>query len=232
MLRVIGIDPGLTRCGVGIVDVAPNRSATLVHVGVIRSAPELPLAERLLLVADGIRSAVQSFSPQVLAVERVFAQHNTSTVMGTAQASGVALLVGAEFGLPAALHTPTEVKAAITGHGGADKKQVQAMVARILRLDELPRPADAADALALALCHAWRGAPAAGAAGAAGAQGAAGTLRRGSAPAAASQGARETPAMRAWREAEQAAARPKTQAPPPLQAKPPAHRPRTVRVAR
>lgn len=229
MLRVIGIDPGLTRCGVGIVDVAPNRSATLVHVGVIRSAPDLPLAERLLLVADGIRSAVQSFSPQVLAVERVFAQHNTSTVMGTAQASGVALLVGAEFGLPAALHTPTEVKAAITGHGGADKKQVQAMVARILRLDELPRPADAADALALALCHAWRGAPAAGAQGA---QGAAGTLGRGSAPAAASQGARETPAMRAWREAEQAAARPKTQAPPPLQAKPPAHRPRTVRVAR
>lgn len=192
MLRVIGIDPGLTRCGVGIVDVAPDRSATLVHVGVIQSTPEMPLEQRLLTVATGIRAAVKSFSPDVLAVERVFAQHNTSTVMGTAQASGVALLVGAEFGLPATLHTPTEVKAAITGHGGADKKQVQAMVARILRLTEIPKPADAADALALALCHAWRGAP-----------------RVGGRPAAAS-GQRETPAMQAWREAERAAARPRT----------------------
>lgn len=202
MLRVIGIDPGLTRCGVGIVDVAPDRSATLVHVGVIRSAPELPLEQRLLLVAAGIRAAVTSFSPHVLAVERVFAQQNASTVMGTAQASGVALLVGAEFGLPAALHTPTEVKAAITGHGGADKKQVQAMVARILRLDEVPKPADAADALALALCHAWRGAPG---------------VSKGAA------GASDTPAMKAWREAERAAARPRAVQPP--------RRPASVRVA-
>lgn len=224
-LRVIGIDPGLTRCGVGIVDVAPNRSASLVHVGVIRSALELPLAQRLLLVADGIRSAVESFEPHVLAVERVFAQHNTSTVMGTAQASGVALLVGAEFGLPAALHTPTEVKAAITGHGGADKKQVQAMVARILRLDELPKPADAADALALALCHAWRGAPAALATG---------VSAPGATPGDAMSTSRETPAMRAWREAEQAASRPKTaaQVAAQVQAKRPAHRPTTVRVPR
>ena len=226
-LRVIGIDPGLTRCGVGIVDVAPNRSASLVHVGVIRSAPELPLAQRLLLVAEGIRSAVESFAPHVLAVERVFAQHNTSTVMGTAQASGVALLVGAEFGLPAALHTPTEVKAAITGHGGADKRQVQAMVARILRLDELPRPADAADALALALCHAWRGAPA---------EPAKAAPVRGSATGAPSPAVRETPAMRAWREAEQAAARPKPTAPAQAQSSAKvtrsAHRPTTVRVPR
>lgn len=202
VLRVIGIDPGLTRCGVGIVDVAPNRTATLVHVGVIRSAPDLPLEQRLLAVAAGIRAAVTSFSPHVLAVERVFAQHNTSTVMGTAQASGVALLIGAEFGLPAALHTPTEVKAAITGHGGADKKQVQAMVARILRLDEVPKPADAADALALALCHAWRGSPATS-----------------GSPA----DERDTPAMKAWREAERAAARPG--------AARPARRPASARVA-
>lgn len=145
----------------------------------------MPIEQRLLTIAAGIRAAVKEFSPHVLAVERVFAQHNTSTVMGTAQASGIALLVGAEFGLPAALHTPTEVKAAITGHGGADKKQVQAMVARILRLEEIPKPADAADALALALCHAWRGAPGVRTAGA---------------------GATETPAMKAWREAERAAA--------------------------
>lgn len=204
MLRVIGIDPGLTRCGVGIVDVAPNRSATLVHVGVIRSAPDLPLEQRLLTVAAGIRAAVTSFSPHVLAVERVFAQHNASTVIGTAQASGIALLVGAEFGIPASLHTPTEVKAAITGHGGADKKQVQAMVARILRLDEVPKPADAADALALALCHAWRGASAA--------------------PATAGvAGSGETSAMKAWREAERAARSPRV-----VQS---ARRPGSLRVA-
>ena len=210
VVRVIGIDPGLTRCGVGIVDVAPNRSASLVHVGVIRSAPELPLEQRLLTVAAGIRAAVETFSPHVLAVERVFAQHNASTVIGTAQASGIALLVGAEFGLPAALHTPTEVKAAITGHGGADKKQVQAMVARILRLSEIPKPADAADALALALCHAWRGAPAVPAV--ANGTGAAGAM-----------GSGETPAMKAWREAERAAGRPRS-----VQS---ARRPASLRVA-
>ncbi|OCG75849.1 crossover junction endodeoxyribonuclease RuvC [Microbacterium sediminis] len=175
----MGIDPGLTRCGVGIVDVAPDRSARLVHVGVIRSAVDAPVAERLATIARGIREALAEHRPEVLAVERVFAQHNLQTVMGTAQASGVALMLAAEHGIPAAMHTPSEVKAAITGYGSADKAQVQHMVARVLRLDELPQPADAADALALALCHAWRGAPAAAAA--------AGSL---------------TPAQRAWAEAE------------------------------
>lgn len=181
-LRVIGIDPGLTRCGVGVVDVRPDRSATLVHVGVVRSSPDAPIAERLRLIAVGIREAVIAHSPHVMAVERVFAQQNRSTVMGTAQASGVALLIAAEHGLDAATHTPSEVKAAITGYGSADKRQVQAMVARVLRLAELPQPADAADALALALCHAWRSDP-----------------RR------AVDGATQlTPAQRAWRDAERA----------------------------
>ncbi len=183
-LRVLGIDPGLTRCGVGIVDVAADRSAVLVHVGVIRTAPDAPVEERLAGVARGIRALLDVHEPQVVAVERVFAQQNRHTVMGTAQASGVALLLAAERGLPAALHTPTEVKAAITGYGSADKRQVQTMVARILRLDAPPTPADAADALALALCHAWRGrAPVAGAIGA------------------------PTPAQRAWLEAERLARR-------------------------
>jgi crossover junction endodeoxyribonuclease RuvC len=155
-LRVLGIDPGLTRCGVGVVDVAPDRSATLVHVGVIRSAPDEPIERRLATIAAGIRAVLAAHSPAVVAVERVFAQHNRSTVMGTAQASGIALLIAAEAGLPAATHTPSEVKAAVTGYGAADKRQVQTMVARVLRLDALPQPADAADALALALCHAWR----------------------------------------------------------------------------
>lgn len=156
-LRVLGIDPGLTRCGVGVVDVAPDRSAQLVHVGVVRSDPGEPIEVRLALIAAGLRAVIEAHGPDVVAVERVFAQHNRQTVMGTAQASGIALLVAGERGLPAATHTPSEVKAAITGYGSADKRQVQTMVARVLRLDALPQPADAADALALALCHAWRG---------------------------------------------------------------------------
>ncbi|MFT4260133.1 crossover junction endodeoxyribonuclease RuvC [Microbacterium sp.] len=162
-LRVLGIDPGLTRCGVGIVDVDRARRGSLVHVGVIRTPVDEPIGERLAQIAAGIREAISVHAPDAVAVERVFAQQNSHTVMGTAQASGIALLIAAEAGLPAATHTPSEVKAAVTGYGSADKRQVQAMIARILRLDAPPQPADAADALAIALCHAWRrGAPAGG----------------------------------------------------------------------
>jgi crossover junction endodeoxyribonuclease RuvC len=158
-IRVLGIDPGLTRCGVGIVDVRPDRRAALVAVTVIRTPADMPLEERLLTVGTGIEALLDEHGPAVVAIERVFAQHNLRTVMGTAQVSGVALHSAAKRGLPVALHTPSEVKAAITGYGSADKKQVQAMVARILGLDEAPKPADAADALAIAICHAWRGGP-------------------------------------------------------------------------
>ena len=127
-----------------MVDVAPDRSAVLVHVGVVRSDPGSPIEERLAAIAAGLRAVVDDHRPSVVAVERVFAQQNRQTVMGTAQASGIALLVAGERGLPAATHTPTEVKAAITGYGAADKRQVQAMVARILGLAEAPKPADAA----------------------------------------------------------------------------------------
>jgi crossover junction endodeoxyribonuclease RuvC len=155
-LRVLGIDPGLTRCGIGIVDVAATRKASLVYVGVIRTAPELDLAERLLQIGNGISELLDEYHPAMVAVERVFAQHNLRTVMGTAQASGVALHVAAARGIPVSLHTPSEVKAAVTGYGAADKKQVGTMVARILGLDSAPTPADASDALALAICAAWR----------------------------------------------------------------------------
>jgi crossover junction endodeoxyribonuclease RuvC len=158
-MRVLGIDPGLTRCGVGIVDVEPNRTARLVVVTVIRTPPDMPLEQRLLAVGDGIDLLLDEYAPVVVAIERVFAQHNLRTVMGTAQVSGVALHAAAKRGLPVALHTPSEVKAAITGYGAADKKQMQAMVARILGLSAIPKPADAADALAIAICHAWRGSP-------------------------------------------------------------------------
>ncbi|MCU1409024.1 MAG: crossover junction endodeoxyribonuclease RuvC [Microbacteriaceae bacterium] len=155
-VRVLGIDPGLTRCGVGIVDVAGNRSAALVHVATLRTSPDLPLEQRLLLLSRGIEALLDEHRPSFVAIERVFAQQNLRTVMGTAQISGVALLLAAQRGLPVSLHTPSEVKAAITGYGSADKKQVGTMVARILGLAAVPKPADSADALALAICHAWR----------------------------------------------------------------------------
>lgn len=157
-MRILGIDPGLTRCGVGVVEVGAARRATFVHAGVIRTPSDAPLDARLLAVSTGIRALVAEFAPDAVAVERVFAQHNLRTVMGTAQASGIALVVAAEHGLPVGLHTPSEVKAAITGYGSAQKPQVGAMVMRILGLDAIPKPADAADALALAICHGWRGA--------------------------------------------------------------------------
>jgi len=155
-VRVLGIDPGLTRCGVGIVDVAANRTAVLVHVSVIRTPPDMPLERRLLAIGTQIEELLEEHRPVAFAIERVFAQHNLRTVMGTAQISGVALHAAARRGLPVGLHTPSEVKAAITGYGSAEKRQVQTMVARILGLAELPKPADAADALAIAICHAWR----------------------------------------------------------------------------
>jgi crossover junction endodeoxyribonuclease RuvC len=169
-MLVMGIDPGLTRCGIGVVEGSPGR-ARLVGVGVVRTAPELDVARRLLQIEAGLEEWVESHRPEAVAVERVFAQHNVTTVMGTAQAAGIAMLVAARHGLPVALHTPSEVKAAITGSGRADKAQIGTMVARILRLDAAPTPADAADAVALAICHAWRGAASARVADALGASG-------------------------------------------------------------
>ncbi len=184
--RVLGIDPGLTRCGIGIVDVAADRRASLVDVTVIRTPPDMPLEQRLLAVGLGIDELLDRWHPGSVALERVFAQHNLRTVMGTAQVSGVALHAAARRGLAVGLHTPSEVKAAVTGYGAADKKQVQAMVARILGLAEAPKPADAADALAIAICHAWKGSPSAS---------------PGSAAA-------QTPAQKAWLAAERAAVNP------------------------
>jgi len=156
-LRVLGIDPGLTRCGLGVVEGSVGRPLTMVHVGVVRSGPDLPVAERLRLVDAGIEAWLDEHRPDRVAVERVFSQHNVRTVMGTAQVSGIAMVAAARRGIPVDLHTPSEVKAAVTGSGRADKAQVGAMVTRLLRLPAPPAPADAADALALAICHIWRG---------------------------------------------------------------------------
>ncbi|MGN6443844.1 crossover junction endodeoxyribonuclease RuvC [Amnibacterium sp.] len=182
-MRVLGVDPGLTRCGVGVVDVAPDRTARLVHVSVLRTPADQALELRLLHIARGLQALLDQHRPDAFAIERVFAQANLQSVMGVAQISGVALHLAAERGLPIGLHTPSEVKAAVTGYGNADKRQVTTMVTRLLGLAEAPRPADAADAIAIAVCHAWRQGPVAPARG----------------------GAATTPAQRAWQQAEASA---------------------------
>jgi len=156
-MRVLGVDPGLTRCGVGVVDGAPGRRLTLVRVEVIRTPAGADLAHRLLGIERALEIVLDAVQPDAVAVERVFSQHNVRTVMGTAQAGAVAITCAARRGIPVVLHTPSEVKAAVTGSGRADKDQVGVMVARLLGLSEIPKPADAADALALAICHLWRG---------------------------------------------------------------------------
>jgi crossover junction endodeoxyribonuclease RuvC len=154
----MGVDPGLTRCGLGGDEGRPGRPPALVAVGVTRTAADESVGGRLVQVERAVEAWLDEHQPDALAVERVFSQHNVRTVMGTAQASAIAIAAAARRGIPVALHTPSEVKAAVTGSGRADKAQVAAMVTRLLHLTEAPRPADAADALALAICHLWRGA--------------------------------------------------------------------------
>ena len=182
-MRVLGIDPGLTRCGWGVVEGRPGARPTAIGVGVVRTMPELDLELRLLELHTAVTALLREHRPDVVAIERVFTQNNKGTATGTAQAAGVAALAAAQADRPVAWHTPSEVKAAITGYGSADKQQVGAMVARVLGLDEVPKPADASDALALAICHAWKGPQTTASAGA-------GAL---------------TPAQQAWRNAEKSA---------------------------
>lgn len=153
---MLGVDPGLTRCGLGVVDGGAGR-AELVAVGVVRTPSSAELGARLVLLEREFDAWLDRHAPDAVAVERVFSQANVRTVMGTAQAGAVAVVCAARRGLPVAMHTPSEVKAAVTGSGRADKDQVGAMVVRLLGLAAAPTPADASDALALALCHLWRG---------------------------------------------------------------------------
>ena len=157
-MRVLGVDPGLTRCGVGVVDGGAGRRLALVGVDVLRTPSDAPIGDRLLALERGFDDWLDRHVPDVLAVERVFSQHNVRTVMGTAQAAAVAIACAARRGLPVAVHTPSEVKAAVTGQGRADKQQVAFMVRRLLGTPALAGPPDATDALALAICQLWRGA--------------------------------------------------------------------------
>jgi crossover junction endodeoxyribonuclease RuvC len=186
-MRIIGIDPGLTRLGVGIVTSEAGRRITFEHVEVMRSPASASTPERLLLLGSAIQRLLDGEKPDAIALERVFAQQNLPSVMGVAQISGVVMFLAEQRGIPVALYTPNEVKSQVTGYGAADKTQVTTMVTRLLGLAAPPKPADAADALALAITHTWH----------LGRGGSADRLGRGVTP------GNETPAQRAWREAEQ-----------------------------
>jgi len=154
---VLGFDPGLTRCGYGIVAKGTSRQIRYVEVGVLESNRELDQSQRVALMGDQIAKLLDTAKPEQIAIERLFAQQNLKTVMGVAQISGVIVYLAHLRGIPVTFYTPTEVKAAVTGSGRANKIQVTNMVVQILKLKELPKPADAADALAIAVTCAWRG---------------------------------------------------------------------------
>lgn len=155
-LRVMGIDPGLTRCGLSVVRAGHGRSVLPVAVGVVRTPHDVDLPQRLLRLSVAVEEWMDDYRPDVVAIERVFERGNVSTVMNTAHAVGVLMLSAARRNIPVHQYTPSEAKKALTGNGRADKKQMTSMVTRILGLSEPPKPADAADALALAVCHCWR----------------------------------------------------------------------------
>ncbi|MBO1902642.1 crossover junction endodeoxyribonuclease RuvC [Leucobacter weissii] len=188
-MRIIGIDPGLTRCGIGIIAAGPGRSVAFEHVEVLRSPADAEPAARIHQIGSSIERLLDGQRPGAIALERVFAQDNVASVMGVAQISGVVMYLAAHRDIPVGLYSPNEVKSQVTGYGSADKAQVTAMVTRLLGLGAPPKPADAADALALAIAHAWQ-------------LGRAGAARHG---ARGGDGLAETPALRAWREAERRA---------------------------
>ncbi len=150
---VMGIDPGLSRCGYGLVGTEGRGPMRAVCAGVIETDPDAPLAGRLLIVHGELRALLAEHRPQAVAVERVFFQVNARTAMSVGQASGLALVAAAELGCEVAQYSANEVKEALVGYGGATKDQVQQMVAKVLCLAEVPHPPDVADALALAACH-------------------------------------------------------------------------------
>jgi crossover junction endodeoxyribonuclease RuvC len=154
---VIGFDPGLTRCGFGVVSKGNSREVGFLEVGVFESAKDLDQATRIAEIGDSVCDLLDRVKPTQIAIERLFAQQNLHSVMGVAQISGVIVYLAHLRDIPITFYTPTEVKAAVTGSGRANKTQVSNMVMQILKLKEIPKPADAADALAIAVTLAWRG---------------------------------------------------------------------------
>lgn len=151
-MRVLGVDPGLSRCGLGVVDGSAG-SVTPVRLGVVRTSADAPTGDRLAELYEEIDGLLTDAAVEAVAVERTFFGTNVRTAMAVGQAGGIVLLAAARRGVPLAEYTPTQVKAAVAGHGSAGKPEMAAMVRARLGLGEPPRPADAADALGLALCH-------------------------------------------------------------------------------
>jgi crossover junction endodeoxyribonuclease RuvC len=179
---VLGVDPGLTRCGVGVIEIGSSRKVTLVSVETIRTDAASELVDRIGHIGEALEKLILVSKPNAIAIERVFSQQNLRSVMGVAQISGVVLMLAHKHKIPVFMHTPSEVKAAVTGSGRANKLQVGNMVAKILGLSEVPKPADSADSLAIAICHAWKSA--------------AGTV---------AESGKLTNAQKVWQQAEQAA---------------------------
>jgi crossover junction endodeoxyribonuclease RuvC len=153
---ILGIDPGYAITGYGVLDYHANRF-TCLEYGVISTKPALPFEKRLLKIADDLTELIEKWHPSAMAVEELFFSRNTTTAIGAAQGRGVAVLSGARAGLPVYEYTPVQVKLAVSGYGRADKHQVQQMVRVLLGLPRVPKPDDAADALAVAICHAHSG---------------------------------------------------------------------------
>ena len=151
-MRVLGIDPGSLKSGFGIVDKHQG-DLEPVEYGVIRTNPNAPLAQRLLKISTRLQELIQEYQPDEFAVEDVFVAKNAKSSLKLGQARGAILLTAAQAGLDVAEYTPLEVKQSVVGYGRADKTQVQQMVKVLLKLREIPQPDDAADALAIAICH-------------------------------------------------------------------------------
>jgi crossover junction endodeoxyribonuclease RuvC len=152
-LRILGIDPGTADTGFGVIETAGGRTDVLTY-GSIKTSSKLEAGDRLVQICDRLQGLIDTYEPEVMVVEKLFFSKNERTALAVGRTVGVVLLCAAQRKLPTVEYTPNEVKLAVVGYGGAEKKQVQYMVARILRLDEIPKPDDAADALALCICHA------------------------------------------------------------------------------
>lgn len=155
-MRIIGLDPGYALCGYGIID-STDRELKPVDYGCFATQAGRPFEERLLQIYRGLCLKIETYEPEVMAIEELFFARNTTTAMGAAQARGVLILAAAQYELPLFEYKPIQVKKAVTGEGRADKKQVQEMVRRLLQLEKIPRPDDAADALAIAICQSFTG---------------------------------------------------------------------------
>lgn len=152
-MRILGIDPGTGILGFGIIDIGPSNKMILVDGGVIRTPVKQADSERLKTIYDELSEVINQYKPEVMSVEKLFFAQNVTTAMSVSQARGVVLLCGVQNGMELFEYTPLQIKQALTGYGRADKKQMQEMVKVVLRLSEIPKPDDCADALAAAICH-------------------------------------------------------------------------------